>query len=82
MSGDSTRDLRQLGWDSFFEREFELVMVADWIPARVVSETRGHYRYLVNLVSWQQRLSKMRYEAGKKSDIQRGRLGGCEAEGR
>ncbi len=45
MTEDSFYYLMELGWDSFFQKHFQLWKMSDSIPARVVSEHRkNHYQ--------------------------------------
>ncbi|MDA7518950.1 ribosome small subunit-dependent GTPase A [Akkermansiaceae bacterium] len=40
-------ELRDLGWDDFFAAEFEKVAKNDWVPARLITETKINFAALL-----------------------------------
>ncbi len=46
MNDDFSECLTQLGWDSFFENNFQLMNIPGSVPARVISESKNSYRIL------------------------------------
>jgi len=44
MNKDSSQLLKELGWDNFFQDQFQLVKVPGSVPGRVVSESKGSYQ--------------------------------------
>src|SRR5262249_27387414 len=47
-----TVDLRELGWDSFFEESFRAAAGDGQVPARVAAESRGFYRLIGEAGEW------------------------------
>jgi len=43
MNKESPGILKQLGWNSFFEEEFQRLESAEWQPARVISQQKNSY---------------------------------------
>jgi ribosome biogenesis GTPase / thiamine phosphate phosphatase len=57
-------NLEELGWDSFFQKNFHILNVPDSVPARVVSESKGSFRVYSQYGELTARISgKMRYHA-------------------
>jgi ribosome biogenesis GTPase len=67
MNQDSSQHLLQLGWDSFFEKHFQLVKVTGLIPARVVSESKGSFQVYSEYGELTAKISgKMRYHTAEE----------------
>jgi ribosome biogenesis GTPase / thiamine phosphate phosphatase len=67
MNDDSLQYLTQLGWDAFFQNNFQLMKIPGSMPARVLSEAKGSYRVSSQYGELTARVSgKMRYQAGTK----------------
>jgi len=65
MAKDSLEYLKELGWDSFFRKHFQLLKVPDSVPARVVSESRNSYRVFSQYGELSAKISgKMRRQDG------------------
>ncbi|MDP3879403.1 MAG: ribosome small subunit-dependent GTPase A [Dehalococcoidales bacterium] len=65
MNVSSSKYLMQLGWDSFFEKEFQLTGLADSIPARIASESKGSYQVYSQYGELTAKISgRLRYRAG------------------
>ncbi len=68
MNNDPIESLRQLGWNAFFQKHFELMKIPGSVPARVISESKdsyqvyGQYGELIAKVS-----GKMRYHSGAEN---------------
>jgi ribosome biogenesis GTPase / thiamine phosphate phosphatase len=68
MNQDSSQYLLQLGWDSFFEKQFQAVKVTGSIPARVVSESKGSFQVSSEYGELTAKISgKMRYRASEEN---------------
>jgi ribosome biogenesis GTPase len=44
MNDDPIQSLGDLGWNSFFQKHFELMKLPGSVPARVISESKGSYQ--------------------------------------
>lgn len=70
MNEDLSKYLVRLGWDSFFEKNFQLLNVSGSIPARVASESRGSYQVYSEHGELTARISgKMRYHANLENQL-------------
>jgi ribosome biogenesis GTPase len=69
MNRDSSQFLKELGWDSFFQEEFQLIKVPGSVPGRVVFESRGSYQVISQYGELTAIIAgKMRYQAeGQKA---------------
>ena len=68
MNDDSLQYLTQLGWDSFFQRHFQMLKIPGSVPARVISESRGSYQVNSQYGELTAKISgKMRYRAGAEN---------------
>jgi ribosome biogenesis GTPase len=67
---EGTAQLRDLGWNSFFESQFEEINHIGLMPARVVEEFKGHYRVRS---AWAEYLGevagKLQYQAASREDF-------------
>ncbi len=60
--------LEQLGWDSFFQKHFQILKMPGSVPARVISESKGSYQVYSQYGELTARISgKMRYHAGAEN---------------
>lgn len=67
MNRDSSRFLKELGWDSSFQEQFQLIKVPGSVPGRVVSESRGSYQVNSQYGELTAKIAgKMRYQAEEK----------------
>ena len=67
MNRDSSRFLKELGWDSSFQEQFQLTKVPGSVPGRVVSESRGSYQVNSQYGELTAKIAgKMRYQAVEK----------------
>ncbi|MFC1994769.1 ribosome small subunit-dependent GTPase A [Chloroflexota bacterium] len=69
MNGDSSQSLKELGWDVFFQEQFQLIKVPGSVPGRVVSESKGSYQVNSQYGEITAKIAgKMRYQAeGQKT---------------
>jgi ribosome biogenesis GTPase len=68
MNEDSLQFLKELGWDSFFQRHFQMLKIPGTVPARVVSESKGSYQVYSQYGELTAKVSgKMRYHAGAEN---------------
>ena len=69
MNVDSTQSLKELGWDAFFQEQFQLIKVPGSVPGRVVSESKGSYQVNSQYGELTAKIAgKMRYQAeGQKA---------------
>src|SRR3990172_6500092 len=68
MNDDSPRFLTQLGWDSLFQRHFQMLKIPGSVPARVTSESKGCYQVYSQYGELTAKISgRMRYEAGAEN---------------
>lgn len=68
MNEDLPNYLIELGWDSFFEKQYQLLKVTGSIPARVVSESKSSYQVYGQCGELTATISgKMRYQAGSEN---------------
>lgn len=59
--------LVDLGWNSFFQKHYQILTIAGSVPARVISESRGSYRVYCRHGELSAVISgKMRYCAGEE----------------
>ena len=64
MTDDSLYYLRKLGWDSFFQKQFQSLKVPGSVPARVTSESKNSYQVHSQYGELSAKISgKMRYQA-------------------
>lgn len=60
--------MTQLGWDSFFQKHFDILGIPGSVPARVISESRDCYRLYSQSGELSARMAgKMRYHAESES---------------
>ena len=65
ITDNSLQYLGQLGWNSFFQKHFQLLKMHDSVPARVVSESKSSYQVYGQYGELTAKISgKMRYQAG------------------
>lgn len=65
MSEDPLLYLVELGWDSFFQKHFQMLKIPGSVPARVVSESRSSYQVYSRYGELTAKISgKMRYQTG------------------
>lgn len=68
MDSATLQYLKQLGWDTFFQENFEKMKMPGSVPARVISESRDSYQLLSQYGELTARISgKMRYHAGAEN---------------
>ncbi len=68
MNDHHLESLKDLGFDSFFEKHFETFRIPDSVPARVVSESKGSFRVFSRYGELTARISgKMLYHAEVES---------------
>ena len=68
MKSDSLQYLTQLGWDSFFQKHFQMLKIPGSVPARVISESKGSYQLFSGYGELTARISgRMRYHAGAEN---------------
>jgi len=68
MTTDSLHNLKQLGWDTFFQKHFEKMKIPDSVPARVISESKGSYQLFSQYGELTAKISgRMRYHAGAEN---------------
>ena len=66
MKENKPVSLADLGWNSFFEKHYQIMKIPDSMPARVISESRGSFQLYYQYGELSARLSgKMRYHAGE-----------------
>src|SRR4030043_486414 len=57
--------LEDLGWDTFFQKNFQTLKISDSVPARVISESKGSFQVFSQYGELTAKISgKMRYRAG------------------
>jgi ribosome biogenesis GTPase len=65
MNDDSLQYLTQLGWDTFFQRHFQILKLPGSVPARVMSESKGSYQVYSQHGELTAKISgKMRHQSG------------------
>jgi len=68
MNEDPLQFIKELGWDSFFEENFQVMKVPSSAPARVLSESKGSYQVYSQYGELTAKISgKMRYHAGAEN---------------
>jgi ribosome biogenesis GTPase len=66
-SNFQSRNLEDLGWNTFFQEHFQTLNIPDTVPARVVSESRDSFQVYSQYGELTARISgKMRYHAGEE----------------
>ena len=67
---EGTAQLRGLGWNSFFESQFEEINHAGLMPARVVEEFKGFYRVKSERAEYlAETAGKLQYQAVGREDL-------------
>jgi len=67
MDKDSLRLLKELGWDNFFQEQFQLIKIPSSVPGRVVSESKGSYQVNSQYGELTAKIAgKMRFQAEEK----------------
>jgi ribosome biogenesis GTPase / thiamine phosphate phosphatase len=62
------RDLEDIGWDSFFQKHFQIMKVPGSVPARVISESKGSFQVYSQYGELAARISgKMRHRAEQEN---------------
>ncbi len=65
-----TAQLRDLGWNAFFESHFEELHETGLTPARVVEEFKGHYRVRSEQAEYlAETAGKLQYQAASREDF-------------
>ncbi|MFC1913108.1 ribosome small subunit-dependent GTPase A [Chloroflexota bacterium] len=65
MNDETIDSLRELGWNSFFQKHFELLKIPGSVPARVICESKDSYQVYSQHGELTAKISgKMRYRAG------------------
>jgi ribosome biogenesis GTPase len=65
-----TAQLRDLGWNAFFESHFEELHETGLTPARVVEEFKGHYRVRSEQAEYlAETAGKIQYQAASREDF-------------
>jgi ribosome biogenesis GTPase len=68
MNRDSSQLLKELGWDNFFQDQFQLLKVPGSVPGRVISESKNSYRVNSQYGELTAKIAgKMRYQAEGKN---------------
>jgi len=68
MNDDPIQSLRQLGWNTFFQKHFELMKIPGSVPARVISESKGSYQVYGQYGELTAKISgKMRHHSGAEN---------------
>ena len=68
MNENSLHSMKELGWDSVFQKHLESMKVPGSVPARVISESKGSYQVYCSYGELTAKISgKMRYHSGSEN---------------
>jgi ribosome biogenesis GTPase len=67
-NGYQPTSLEDLGWNSFFQKHYQILKIPGSLPARVISESRGSFQVYCQHGELSAKISgKMRYRAGEEN---------------
>ena len=67
-NGCQPTSLEDLGWNSFFQKHYQILKIPGSVPARVISESKGSFQVYCQQGELSAKISgKMRYRAGEEN---------------